>query len=45
LQKDLLALEEIVSSLQNVKKEAQKEFEKVKGQAKYRFMFISSGHA
>ncbi len=45
LQKDLPALEEIVSSLQKVIEEAQKEFKKVNGQAKYRLMFISSGQA
>jgi hypothetical protein len=45
LQRDLPALKEIVSSLQKVKEEAQKEFDKVKGQAEYRLMLISSGHA
>lgn len=45
LQRNLPALKEIVSSLQKVKEEAQKEFDKVKGQAEYRLMLISSGHA
>jgi hypothetical protein len=36
------ALEEIVFSLQKVKEEAQKEFEKVDGQVEYRPIFISS---
>jgi hypothetical protein len=39
---DLLALEEIISSLQKVKGEAQKEFEKVDGQTEYYLMFTSS---
>lgn len=43
--KDLLALEEIISSLQKVKGEAQKEFEKVDGQIEYYLMFTSSRQA
>ncbi len=45
MQRDLLALEEIVSSLQKVKEEAQKEFEKVDGQVEYHLMLISFGQA
>jgi hypothetical protein len=35
-------LEDHVSSFQKLKDDAQKEFEKVKGQVEYNFMFIAS---
>jgi peptidoglycan hydrolase CwlO-like protein len=39
------ALKEIIFSLQKVKEEAQKEFEKVDGQVEYHLMLISSKQA
>lgn len=45
LQRDLLTLEKVVSSLQKVKEEAQKEFKKVESQIKYHPMLISSREA